>query len=961
MKQKQEGKVNKTGQACLALMCAFFVGSIASTVLALNTDGDGITLDQYEQLFDVDLTNPDHAIMDYDGDGLSNLAEWYNGTDPCKSDTDEDGWPDGIDNEISRARLDFHPLFTDGDCLRYVWPSWMVAAFKAGGAWDTSLPAWYVPAGTSGKLCLILDRSVLTNDVIMELEFYDAPNASLFVDLVNGNKEVLISSELLGNLVDGSGEIVRKAMNISLESYPEAVGIHLRATGELFMFEGLLFVDQDNDGLDANQETALGTSDLMLDSDNDGIADFYEVFVYGTNPAVPDPASGGDKDVQDTATRPTGPPLNPAGSGTRPPAFQATRIKAITIPQLVMTWMSGANFIMSRDTLSGGGTRQTSPAFIMEDSLGQSSSIGFSYGSNITLHAGYQQAEAERLELWNVSVTPPPYQAQIRRFNPTLGETSIFSYVLSTPAKAVTVGVYDPNVLLIRTLVAQQPQNGGLHTVAWDGRDSANNFVPNRKYTFSLSATSYEGAITNYQTVNPNEIRMDVADDIPVIKSVSDQPDPFFPDIVVTSTISYVTTAPAGVNNMNLLIEIRADSLSGSLVRDWSTNQPIGPNSVVWNGTDNNGTPLPDGLYTYAINHAAVPANRANRQTGAIMLLRTNTQAVTSADLQVEVRYSGPATVSITSASPVEVSDALFAIKTADPGQMLESMIYRIEAAPSTNFVPPALMAFKYDQAISGDIEQKLQIRRYNAANRVWEIVPIQFIDYVNHQVLAEITSLSLYALLWGEDTTPPVIQIISPEAREYYQNAAIDIIYEVEDPVVGGVSSGVTEIFVYLNGALYPYASIPPAAFMLGANVLTVVAFDGAGNIGLATVSFTIILEAQVTLKPEALNVNPGILTAFVRLPEGYPVRNITSAACDGALYERMMLSTAGGSAYGGNDDATEMIIKFRRRDIEAALAQIGESIDIYFIVRGAWQDEAGNSYVFQGTDSITKIVGAK
>lgn len=95
-------------------------------------------------------------------------------------------------------------------------------------------------------------------------------------------------------------------------------------------------------------------------------------------------------------------------------------------------------------------------------------------------------------------------------------------------------------------------------------------------------------------------------------------------------------------------------------------------------------------------------------------------------------------------------------------------------------------------------------------------------------------------------------------------------------------------------------------------------------------------------------MNVNPGILTAFVRLPEGYPAGGITSATCDGALYERMML----------NDDATELIIKFRRQDIEAALAQIGESIDIDFIVRGAWQDEAGNSYIFQGADSITKII---
>lgn len=108
--------------------------------------------------------------------------------------------------------------------------------------------------------------------------------------------------------------------------------------------------------------------------------------------------------------------------------------------------------------------------------------------------------------------------------------------------------------------------------------------------------------------------------------------------------------------------------------------------------------------------------------------------------------------------------------------------------------------------------------------------------------------------------------------------------------------------------------------------------------------------LAAQVTLTPETLNVSPGVLTAFVRLPAGYPARNITSATCDGAFYEQMKL----------NADGTEMIIKFRRQDIEKALAQIGESLDTHFVVRGVWRGAVGNR-LFQGTASIKKIVGVK
>lgn len=116
------------------------------------------------------------------------------------------------------------------------------------------------------------------------------------------------------------------------------------------------------------------------------------------------------------------------------------------------------------------------------------------------------------------------------------------------------------------------------------------------------------------------------------------------------------------------------------------------------------------------------------------------------------------------------------------------------------------------------------------------------------------------------------------------------------------------------------------------------------------------VTLPAQVTLKPEALEVSPGVLTAFVKLPNNYPVKNITSATCDGANADKMMMS----------DNQKEMIIKFRRQDIEEALVQIGQTIDTNFVVRGVWQDATRTNYFeritnyFDGTASIKKIVGA-
>lgn len=50
--------------------------------------------------------------------------------------------------------------------------------------------------------------------------------------------------------------------------------------------------DADQDGLTASIEAALGTSDFAIDSDSDGLTDFEEASVYGTDPTVWD--SDGD-------------------------------------------------------------------------------------------------------------------------------------------------------------------------------------------------------------------------------------------------------------------------------------------------------------------------------------------------------------------------------------------------------------------------------------------------------------------------------------------------------------------------------------------------------------------------------------------------------------------------------------------------------------------------------------------
>jgi hypothetical protein len=88
----------KSKALMLVGIAAVLVASLfALPALASSRDGNGDRIpDRWEAKYDLSL-NKNQAPRDQDKDGVKNLAEFKDGTNPREADTDNDGTTDGSD------------------------------------------------------------------------------------------------------------------------------------------------------------------------------------------------------------------------------------------------------------------------------------------------------------------------------------------------------------------------------------------------------------------------------------------------------------------------------------------------------------------------------------------------------------------------------------------------------------------------------------------------------------------------------------------------------------------------------------------------------------------------------------------------------------------------------------------------------------------------------------------------
>lgn len=280
-------------------------GLLTVAALALNVNGDsdqdGMS-DGYELFFGLNPTNAADSALDSDGDSLTNRQESVLWTDPLVADTDCDGFFDLDDfNPLSRAVLLLkEPRFAVGDTYNYTGPEWWDGAYKIGSLWTTN--GWEAGAGladNTGSLNISVLRSLLTSDAVLDIEFFDAENASLYAALCDTNRSVIVN-DLYGNLIKGSGQVVTRRLVVPFSAYTNASLVRLwRGTGDVTIYGGMMYVDADGDGLDADQEQQLGTSDQNPDSDGDGLSDDAERMLVHSDPLQIDSDGDGLSDAEE--------------------------------------------------------------------------------------------------------------------------------------------------------------------------------------------------------------------------------------------------------------------------------------------------------------------------------------------------------------------------------------------------------------------------------------------------------------------------------------------------------------------------------------------------------------------------------------------------------------------------------------------------------------------------------------
>ncbi|MEK7309664.1 MAG: DUF2341 domain-containing protein [Planctomycetota bacterium] len=569
----------------------------------------------------------------------------------------------------------------------------------------------------------------------------------------------------------------------------------------------------------------------------------------------------------------------------------------------------------------------------------------------------------------NYPLTITGYKPIPKYFNSFSTATVRLIFELSEPAFNVVVSLYQYDFYQGYIYIGQFPTypslDAGIHSVEWDGSIPPGSAGYARgTFIFAVTATDYQSNTVSwspspdkYKDYNFKSVAM------PVFIEVKDKPDPVYIGSPISSTIYYSVAGYPSSPTLPTLIKVMDEK--GNVIETLppALPYPLGGYFVNWyaQGITENG------VFSYEIsdNRTVIPPgeSKANPVTGTITVLKLDTRIIQSSDLSATV-YAFPATASVTITPKPEIASgvtyALGSLNpiTATPYTYPVSPFYDITA---TGVATPTIIAIKYPSYLA---PQYVKLFRYNPDNNTLVAITRTVVDSINYVLYAEVDTFSLFVLMASPDETAPQIQnlLLTPQVFNFTLTddlsginiPSISVILDGQDITDKLTISGNTGD---LTVSVFGIDVFQPS---LLTHTMAITAQDRGGNEVRKDTTFGAgYTDVEVVIKPEALNINPGILTAYMKLPQSFGVPITLDATLDGGALDKWMVSYEDMPEEGLT--APIIVMKFRRQAIEQALSNNSDVLDTEFILKGSFDDGTapyGQPYEFEGSDSVTKII---
>lgn len=161
-------------------------------------------------------------------------------------------------------------------------------SIATGEQYDSKPSDWFLGAyksvseyGSDGvsvneTLCVVLNRAVLTNNVIYALHYFDEPNSSFYMDLLATNGAV-VAENLYGNLITGRDAEMVLSLHVPLAYFPDAAVIQLRCDeGNATVYESRIYAEGYESRLTAAQELCnFGSEHNKCANDSGAVSGIY--------------------------------------------------------------------------------------------------------------------------------------------------------------------------------------------------------------------------------------------------------------------------------------------------------------------------------------------------------------------------------------------------------------------------------------------------------------------------------------------------------------------------------------------------------------------------------------------------------------------------------------------------------------------------------------------------------------